>query len=253
MNGDTPTKKVENMKNNGFSEEDIVNSLRNESYSPQQISDAMTQANIRDQIGSPIPQQFPEPPESTEEILPPGMEDYQQSRIPTLRRQTPSQSRIKPNMNQMPEPPAPPHPESAYSEEEPIVFSPHPEQRKNMFGPVPEPSESRGITEKIEELAESIVQEKWDDLLSSMGDIHLWKENVKTDILSIKQEIVRTQQRFENLQKAILGKVEKYDQDVRNIGSEMRALEKVLEKIIQPLTTNVKELSKITEQLKKKK
>jgi len=32
----------------------------------------------------------------------------------------------------------------------------------------------------------------------------------------------------------------------------MKALEQVMQKIIEPLTTNIKELSKITEKLKKK-
>jgi len=52
---------------------------------------------------------------------------------------------------------------------------------------------------------------------------------------------------------SLLGKVTEYDDHVMNVTTEMKALEKVFEKIVQPLTTNIKELNKITKELKSKK
>ena len=60
------------------------------------------------------------------------------------------------------------------------------------------------------------------------------------------------EERFENLQKAILGRVEDYNRTISTVGTEMKALEGVLERILQPLVSNIKELSRITEDLKKK-
>lgn len=105
-------------------------------------------------------------------------------------------------------------------------------------------------TNKIQEIAEAIVNEKWQELLSSVGNIAVWKEKVDTNIISIKQEIVRINERFDNLQNAILGKIRDYDNDMKNVSTEMKALEKVFEKIIEPLTSNVKELNRITKELK---
>lgn len=105
----------------------------------------------------------------------------------------------------------------------------------------------------IQQIAEGVVEEKWDDLMSKVGDIRLWKDKIDNDITSIKQEIMRTQNHFANLQKAVLGKVSEYNENILNINTEMKALEKVFEKILQPLTSNIKELSKITEKLKTKK
>jgi len=110
----------------------------------------------------------------------------------------------------------------------------------------------RADTETIEQIAESIVNEKWEDLMSSIGNIALWKEKVQTDISSIKQEIMRMEDRFENLQRAILGRVEEYSKTISTVGTEMKALEGVLERILLPLTSNIKELSRITEDLKKR-
>lgn len=107
-------------------------------------------------------------------------------------------------------------------------------------------------TDMIQQITESIVEEKWDELMDKVGDLRLWKEKINNDIGSIKQEVLRTQNRFENLQKAVLGKVHDYNENIININNEMKALEKVFEKILQPLTDNVKELSQITNKLKKK-
>lgn len=106
---------------------------------------------------------------------------------------------------------------------------------------------------QIQEIVESIVEEKWEDLISKVGDINLWKENVNNDIESIKQEVLRVQERFNNLQNILIGKVTEYNKGVIELNSEMKALEQVMQKIIEPLTMNVKELGRITADLKKKK
>lgn len=103
---------------------------------------------------------------------------------------------------------------------------------------------------RIQEIAEAIINEKWQELLSSVGNIAVWKEKVDTNILSVKQEIVRINERFDNLQNAILGKIKEYDGDMKNVTTEMKALEKVFEKIIEPLTSSVKELNRITKEMK---
>ncbi len=106
--------------------------------------------------------------------------------------------------------------------------------------------------DEMEELIESVVEEKWQSLIENFGDIGLWKDKVRTEILSIKQELVRMENRLENIQKAVLGKVKSYDEHMIEVGSEIKALEKVFGKIIDPLTTNIKELDRITNELKKR-
>ncbi|AJF62393.1 MAG: hypothetical protein QT11_C0001G0244 [archaeon GW2011_AR20] len=106
---------------------------------------------------------------------------------------------------------------------------------------------------QIQEIVESIVEEKWDDLISKIGDVNLWKESVNNDLEAVKQEILRVQEKFNNLQNILVGRVHDYNKNVSELNSEMKALEQVMQKIIEPLTTNVKELGKITSELKKKK
>jgi len=203
---------------------EIISSLQRDKYSQQQIADALAQANMKSampfnkpKLNAPFP-----PVQGYQESDPLPQDDFSM---------------------EIPEPPAPP------------MATIPPKQPKKMVMPREErqmPQDTpRERVERIEEIAEAIVQEKWDDLAKSMGNISVWKEKVNMDILSLKQEVIRTQQRFDNLERAILGKMGKYDENVRDLGSEMKALEKVLDRILSPLTTNIKELGKITEELKK--
>lgn len=105
--------------------------------------------------------------------------------------------------------------------------------------------------DEIEEIIESIVDEKWRSLIENVGDMGLFKDKVRTEVISIKQEIIRLQNRFENLQKAILGKIQHYDNHMVEVGSEIKAMEKAFSKIIEPLTDNIKDLERITNKLKK--
>ncbi len=114
-----------------------------------------------------------------------------------------------------------------------------------------EGSSGRDTEDMIEQIAESIIEEKWQKMMENVGDLNVWKEKVRTDILSIKQELVRLDNKVESLQKIILGKVRDYDEHITEVGTEIKALEKVLQNVITPLSSNVKELSKITERLKK--
>ncbi len=218
----TPINEVSEMKKKGLTNEQIIGSLSDKSYSHEQIASAMDQTNIKHEATTTS--STPLPPSGT-------------MGVPLGLTNAPSPTSETPNNSQQPSPITP------------ITTNP---QSSDLISMQSMPAE-RASYEMVEEIAESVIKEKWAELLHGLGDISKWKEKTETDIQAIKQEILRTQQRFDNLQTASLGKVEEYGKDIRDIGTEMQAIEKVLNKIITPLTTNIKELSKITEELKKRK
>ena len=55
-----------------------------------------------------------------------------------------------------------------------------------------------------------------------------------------------------DLQNSVVEKVSDYNRSVEDVGSEIKALEKVFKNILDPFTTNIKELNKITKELKGK-
>src|SRR3989344_1521462 len=96
--------------------------------------------------------------------------------------------------------------------------------------------------DRVQELAETIVNERWEDLMGKMGNLPVWRERTSVDLAAVKQELLRLESRFEQLQGAVLGRVKEYDEGVRSLHTEMKALEKVFQQILEPLVSNIKEL-----------
>ena len=193
----------------------IVSNLSDNNYSQTQINDAINQADIKSTIAGGYPYSEQSNMRRLESLAP-----------------APSSSDLEP---------------SYMPDEEPAYMQP--EYQTEMI-----PSQQPAYQdEHVEELVESVVNEKWDELTEKIGNLATWKETTKNEIESIKQEVLRFEQRLENLQKAVLGKINDYDKGIQAIGTDIKALEQVLQKILGPLTTNVKELSKIADKVREKK
>lgn len=160
------------------------------------------------------------------------------------------QANVKSSVEDSPPPPPSPMMQQSVLNEEGY--------REPSFGPsrpsqplLQENAPGRDVQEQIQEIVETVIEEKWQRMLEDVGNLAAWKEKVKGDILSIKQEMLRVEARFENLVNAVTGKIKEYDRGMENIGTDIKALEKLLQHLITPLSTNIKELSRITETLKK--
>jgi len=125
-------------------------------------------------------------------------------------------------------------------------------QQQGMPPPPQFMPESTSADERIEELAEAIIDEKWKELSKNIDKIIDWKEKTETKVTEIGQEFEDIKKNFESLHDAILGKVSEYDQNIINLSSEIKAMELVFQKLLPTFTANVSELSKITKDMKKK-
>ena len=106
--------------------------------------------------------------------------------------------------------------------------------------------------EQVEEISESIVDEKMEDFQKEFKKITDWKDSTKARLAAIEQKIEDMSKSFELLHTGVLGKIEEYDKGITEVGTEIKALEKVFSKILPTLTENVSELSRITQKLKSK-
>jgi len=106
--------------------------------------------------------------------------------------------------------------------------------------------------ERIEEVAERIIDEKWEEVTKENARIVEWKDATGTTITRMQQEIEDLRKTVDNLHKAIIGKIEEYDQNLSNVGVEIKAMEKVFQKILPTFTENVNTLSRIAKNAKKK-
>lgn len=104
---------------------------------------------------------------------------------------------------------------------------------------------------QIEEIAEAIIEEKWNELIKNVNKIIEWKERTETKISQLEQKFKDLKSDFDNLHSAVLGKVGEYDQNLTNIGAEIKAMEKVFQKLLPTFTENVSELSRLSRDMKK--
>lgn len=218
-----PTDKIIAMRTQGLSNNQIIQSLQREGYESGIILDGMNQADFKQKIEGA-------PPAPSEEIVPemrnpmqfnPGAPAPQQAQTAPLAQE---QNNIPP-MGGMP----PPMQGAASSPNSDVV-------------------EQISI-ERIEEIAEAIIDEKWNEIVRSINKIIEWKERTEANINKLEQKFEDMRKEFDTLTNGVLGKIGEYDKNLDNIGVEIKAMEKVFQKIIPSLTENVHSLNEITKKM----
>ena len=102
------------------------------------------------------------------------------------------------------------------------------------------------IYERIEEITEGIIDEKWDELIVEVRKIVDWKEKVETKQIAMMHDLNKLKEDFTVLHQGVLGKLETYDERMRDVGTELQAVGKVFKDVVPEFVENVKELSRIS-------
>lgn len=187
-----PTDVVLKLRQQGLTNNQIIQNLQRDGYALQQISDAMAQAEMK----------------YTVEAMPVGGDTMQEA----------------PNEYNYPETPA----AGAYAA-------------------------GQGVTaENIQALVETIIEEKWDELVKNVSRIAEWKDKTDQRLAAIEQQMSGLKESFDTLHAALLEKIGEYDKNIVDVGTELKALEKVFSKILPGFMENVAELSRITDTMKSK-
>ncbi|MBT5023304.1 hypothetical protein HOK51_07330 [Candidatus Woesearchaeota archaeon] len=104
---------------------------------------------------------------------------------------------------------------------------------------------------RVEELVEAIIDEKWKEITANISRIIDWKEKTDIKITELETRFNGLKDNFDKLHTSILEKVGDYDKHIQDVGTEVKALEKVFQKILPGFLENINELSRITDNLKK--
>jgi hypothetical protein len=132
------------------------------------------------------------------------------------------------------------------------LFSQPPQEvMENQFSPQQTFSAS-GNDAKVEELVEAIVEEKWNELVRDVNKIVEWKNKMEARMSEMEIKVEGLKDSVSDLSKAIISKVNDYDKHILEIGSDLKAMEKVFSKVLPAFTENVNELSRITGKMKGK-
>ncbi len=236
---DVPVPQVTAMKNQGMSDNQIIQTLQRDGYKTHQIFDAMSQADLlsgapRPLDDMPVP---PEPDASQQFQAQPQMGgQFQQQAPQQFANQQPDLMPQFPTQQQVP--------------------TQYPPFTANASGYPPQPTEPQAFEpdyEKIEEIAESIIEEKWTDLSKGVSKIIEWKERTDLKINELDTKIGQLKQSFDELNKNMMNRMSEYDKNIGSVGSDIKAMEKVFQQMLPSFTENVNELSRLTRNIKDKK
>ncbi len=128
-------------------------------------------------------------------------------------------------------------------------IEPMPQEMPGREAPVQAPAEA---PKGFEELAESIVEEKWHEFTRELGKVTEWKDTTTSRMDKYDQAITDMKADLDNLHKAIVSKISEYDKNLLDVGTEIKAMEKVFQKVLPELTGSVAELSRITKTVRPK-
>ena len=112
-------------------------------------------------------------------------------------------------------------------------------------------SNDGNVYERIEELAENLIDEKWDELIAEVKKIVEWKQKMEEKQAGMLNDLRKLKEDFAILHQGVLGKLSDYDSQMKNVGSELHAVSRVFKEVIPEFVENVKELKHITEKRKK--
>ena len=194
QNQSSPLGQITMMKQQGYTDNQIVQTLQSQGYSSSQIFDAISRAGINPEF-----QAAPEQPDM-------GMPDYGQN----------------------------------YSQ--PYQQPPYPDFQtpKEVQPPVSIDEE------RIQEVAEAIIDEKWQDLAKDIKKVIEWKDRSENRLAKLEQQIIDLRLGMDSLTKSIMSKVSSYDQNIVDVGTEVKAMEKVFQKVLPSLTESVNKLDRMT-------
>jgi len=213
---DIPLEKVLNLRNQGLSNDQIIQTLQREGYKVDSIYHAISQADVKEGIESVPIKKLGETGDTMAEESPKNYPSYPTEETPPA-----EEAPIAPDMPPGGFPPTEFHPSST--------------------------------TETVQEVAEAIINEKWSELIGSVNKIMEWKEATESRITKIEQKFADLEKNFDALHSGVLEKIGEYDRSVAEIGTDIKALEKVFQKILPGFMENVGELSRITQDIKKMK
>lgn len=104
---------------------------------------------------------------------------------------------------------------------------------------------------RVEEMVEAVIEEKWTDLMENINRIIDWKERTETRITQLESVMKSIKDDFDKMHIGVLERVGEYDKHIGEVGTEVKALEKVFQKVLPGFIENVAELSRITDEIKK--
>jgi len=114
------------------------------------------------------------------------------------------------------------------------------------------PMRDKEFDERIQEIAEAVIEEKWEEVVENMGKVIEWKDKVESRLTAFEQKLDSIKEEFDKLHAGILGRVSDYDKHIQEVGTSIKAMEEVFKKMLPGFVENINKLDDITKKIAKK-
>jgi len=233
--------RIFDLQNQGFTNEEIAQQLRNDGASPKEIQEAFNQASVKTAISSPSetdnydyqnPQYYPQ-----DQNAPP--QDYSQIPQPTSEQYPPQENQYPPSQTQYPPAPNPeiyeaPKTEPNYYSQVPQAYS-----GQEYYPPSQGPS-----TETVSEIVEQLMSEKLEEWNKVLKQIQNLQEVMKEKIDDTDYRLKRLETSMDKLQHSVIGKIGEFGSDAALIHKDLDSLHGTVSKLMDPLIDNINALKK---------
>lgn len=211
--------RVMQMKEQGLSENQIVQSLRQEGIAPREIEESLSQSKIKSALSG------------------------EQQTMENEQRMNYDQDFSKSNFqgdeqSQIPLPDDPAQMQAATQEYYPDY------QPQSMYQEY-QPQQPFNI-ETISEMIEQAIEEKTDSLKKQISSFTRFKEDASIAMEQINARLKKIEDTISELQISIIRKIGEYGNDIHSIAREMQSTQDTFAKIVDPLTDSIRDLRAIT-------
>lgn len=189
---------VMQLKEQGLSEDEVVDNLQEQGFQPKQINDAINQANIKNAVNASPEEQAPNP-EMTQE------------------QQT---SNYAPSTQEMPGDYSEAPQDEQYTQEE------YAQQQGQEYAPIASQDSGTMI-----EIANQIYSEKAKKIQNTIDDLTEFKATTQTKVDSINERLKRMEKIIDTVQIKILEKVGSYGKELEATRKELEMVEDSVGKI----------------------
>ncbi len=108
------------------------------------------------------------------------------------------------------------------------------------------PQQRAPVPDNTEEMVEAIVDEKWRNFSKDVTKFKDWQDASDSRLDKLEQGMKDIRADVESLHKAIISKISDYDKSLMDVGTEIKAMEKVFSKVLPDLTESVSKLSQMS-------
>ena len=89
-------------------------------------------------------------------------------------------------------------------------------------------------------------------LMKNFKKIVDWKERVETKMEGIQKQLDDLKSSMDGLNNSLIQRMGEYDRNMASVGTDVKAMEKVFQKMLPTFTENISELNRIAKDMKKK-